>query len=455
VLWLHLRSVHNRRLTILAEDQSRAQEALNKAQTDLESAQEELALLQAHWGRRLAADGFPPDLSPAVALELAQEVERAQGHLHTLRTVQKERDVLVRFLQEYAARLAEATQRLGLPEASMTEVNLTLVRLKKELAQQQKIQEKKILLDADISILQEKVTRGEEAGQRLEAATRDLFKAAGVTEAEEFRQRADLYERRQELLNKSRHRQVELRLLAGGEEAWEDVIRELEHSTQADLAARLEGAAQEVRDLGARLAQAQEDKGRLADRRDNLERTEEMGQALLAEQTLAARLGELARRWTVLTLSRFFLELGRRRFEAESQPQVLKEASRYLAELTEGRYTKVIAPLEDEKILVINRQGQHVPVERLSRGTVEQLYLALRFSLIQSYHQAGVNLPLVLDDTLVNFDHRRARQAVRLLKEMSATHQLLLFTCHPHMITLMAEVLGPAAPATINLEETP
>jgi uncharacterized protein YhaN len=110
-------------------------------------------------------------------------------------------------------------------------------------------------------------------------------------------------------------------------------------------------------------------------------------------------------------------------------------------------------PLENENLLVINRQDQHVPVERLSRGTVEQLYLALRLALIQAYHQKGVNLPLVLDDTLVNFDHRRARQAVRLLQEMSASHQLLLFTCHPHIVNLVSDTLGPAAPPTINLEE--
>ena len=455
VLWLHLRSVHHRHLASLDGDRGRAQETLSRAQADLESAQGEVERLQDDWHQRLAADSFPPDLSPAVALELAQELERAQGHLQTLRGVIKERDVLGRFLEEYTARLAEVSRRLGLPEASVTEVNPTLVRFKKELTQHQKILEKKTLLETDISSLQGKVIRGEESVQRLEVDIQDLFKAAGVQDQEEFRQRAELYERRQQLLNKSRRLEVELRLLAGGEEALEDFTRELEHTTQADLGAGLDRAAQELGDLDTRLAQAREDKGRLAHRRDNLERTEELGQALLAEQTLAARLTELARHWTVLVLSRSFLEQGRRRFEADSQPQVLKEASRFVAELTEGRYIQIIAPLEDEKILVVSQKGQHVPVERLSRGTVEQLYLALRFSLIQSYHQAGVNLPLVLDDTLVNFDHRRARRAVRLLEEMSATHQLLLFTCHPHIVTLMAEVLGPAAPPPIVLEETP
>ncbi len=453
--WMHLRSQFRRRLSGLTRELERAAETLNWVWAERDSAQAKLDGLVTDWQERLAADGFPPELSPADALELAQEVERARGHLHSYRELAQERDALAQFLTEFASRLHSICQGLGLPEVPLAEVNSTLVRLKQELVHNQDAQGKKSLLETEISALTAKVSKNEEALNRLEGLIQELFQAAAVDNEEAFRQRAEVFQRRQELLGKSRHLSVQLRLLAGGELAWEEFHRVLAQSTQADLQAGLYRATREVSDLDAHLAQAREDKGRLGARRDMLERTEELGQTLLAEQTLAARLQELAQRWTVLALSRFFLEQGRRRFEAASQPLVLKEASRLFAELTEGRYTRVMAPLEDENLLVINRQDQHVPVERLSRGTVEQLYLALRLALIQAYHQKGVNLPLVLDDTLVNFDHRRARQAVRLLQEMSATHQLLLFTCHPHIVTLVSETLGPAAPPTINLEEAP
>jgi uncharacterized protein YhaN len=186
---------------------------------------------------------------------------------------------------------------------------------------------------------------------------------------------------------------------------------------------------------------------------EGLEQTDALSRALLAEQTLAARLQDAARRWTVTTLANHFLEQARGRFEAEYQPQVLRRASHYFDLLTGGRYPQVMAPLEGESFLVINRQGSHVPPERLSRGTREQLYLALRFALIQEYSQEGRSLPLILDDILVNFDPYRARQAIRLLQEMSDSHQLLLFTCHPHILNLIQETLGPAAPTPVMLEE--
>jgi uncharacterized protein YhaN len=453
--WLHLGSQFRRRLATLTGELDRAAETLNWVQAERDSAQAKLDGLAADWQESQAADGFPPELAPADALELAQEVERARGHLHSYRELAQERDSLARFLNEFAARLQGICRSLDLPEAPLDEVNSMLVRLKQELTHNQDIQAKKSLLESEVLPLIGKAEKNEEALKRLQGLIQELFQAAGVDNEEAFRQRAEVFQRREDLLAKSRHLSVQLRLLAGGETAWEDFHQTLAHSTQADLQAGLDRESRELSDLDARLAQAREDKGRLGARRDMLERTEELGQTLLAEQTLAARLQDLARRWTVLALSHFFLERGRRRFEAESQPLVLQETSRYFAELTEGRYIRVMAPLEDENLLVINRQDQHVPVERLSRGTVEQLYLALRLALIQAYHQKGVNLPLVLDDTLVNFDHRRARQAVRLLQEMSATHQLLLFTCHPHIVTLVSETLGPAAPPIINLEEAP
>jgi uncharacterized protein YhaN len=453
--WLHLRSQFHRQLSALTEELDRAAETLNWVQAERDGAQSKLDGLVAEWQDRLVASGFPPELSPAYALELAQEVERAQGHLQSYRDLAQERDALSRFLYEFAARLHGICRTLDLPEAPLDEVNSLLVRLKQDLILNQDILNKKSQLETEILTLTGKADKNEEARQRLQGQIQELFQAAGVDNEEAFRQQAEAFQQRQELLAKSRHLLVQLRLLAGGETAWEEFHRTLAQSTQADLHAGLDRASREVSDLEARLAQAREDKGSLGTRRDMLERTEELGENLLTEQTLAARLQDLAGRWTVLTLSHFFLEQGRRRFEADSQPLVLKEASRYFAELTEGRYIRVMAPLEDENLLAINRQDQHVPVERLSRGTVEQLYLALRLALIQAYHQKGVNLPLVLDDTLVNFDHRRARQAVRLLQEMSATHQLLLFTCHPHIVTLVSETLGEAAPPIINLEEAP
>ena len=72
----------------------------------------------------------------------------------------------------------------------------------------------------------------------------------------------------------------------------------------------------------------------------------------------------------------------------------------------------------------------------LSRGTGEQLYLAMRLALAKVYGAQAVPLPLVADDILVNFDDDRGRATARLLDTFAAEgHQILAFTCHRHLVT--------------------
>ncbi|HJT32219.1 MAG TPA: hypothetical protein VJ783_09260, partial [Pirellulales bacterium] len=54
--------------------------------------------------------------------------------------------------------------------------------------------------------------------------------------------------------------------------------------------------------------------------------------------------------------------------------------------------------------------------------------------LVAAYSRRGIELPLVLDDVLVNFDAKRGKAAALALRDFaSAGHQVLVFTCHEHL----------------------
>jgi hypothetical protein len=90
--------------------------------------------------------------------------------------------------------------------------------------------------------------------------------------------------------------------------------------------------------------------------------------------------------------------------------------------------------LGEHALRVDDQDGRTMPVELLSSGTREQLFLALRLAMISAYAKKGVRLPVILDDVLVNFDHERAAAAARVLCEFAgAEHQILVFTCHEHI----------------------
>ena len=70
----------------------------------------------------------------------------------------------------------------------------------------------------------------------------------------------------------------------------------------------------------------------------------------------------------------------------------------------------------------------------LSRGTREQLFISLRLALSGSFTRHGSDLPLILDDVMVNFDTTRAKIAAEVLTEIAESgKQVILFTCHEHI----------------------
>ena len=131
-------------------------------------------------------------------------------------------------------------------------------------------------------------------------------------------------------------------------------------------------------------------------------------------------------------MARHLLQRTMQVYEREKQPAVIKRAADYFRQLTEGRYTNVYVPLGDKRIEVERRDGHRFEPAYLSRGTVEQLYLAMRFALVHEYRQQ-VDLPLVLDDIFVNFDPERTQAALRTLADIAEEGQILFFTCHPHI----------------------
>lgn len=147
-------------------------------------------------------------------------------------------------------------------------------------------------------------------------------------------------------------------------------------------------------------------------------------------ELLKTKAEQLALRWSSLKTCQWVIEQISRKYEVEKQPQVLKIATVYFAKITKNQYIRVYAPLGLNELKVEDYQGRILSVNQLSRGTVEQLYLSLRFALAKNVAQLKTALPIIADDILVNFDHERLEQTVALIKEISAEQQIILLTCH-------------------------
>ncbi len=109
---------------------------------------------------------------------------------------------------------------------------------------------------------------------------------------------------------------------------------------------------------------------------------------------------------------------------------VLESSSKIIEQITLGEYTKVKLGQNESELILVGRSGKQFQVQELSRGTIEQLYLSMRIALAISYGEKFGKVPLIFDDVIVNFHYERAKEALKILKQISSTHQVIFFTCH-------------------------
>ena len=167
----------------------------------------------------------------------------------------------------------------------------------------------------------------------------------------------------------------------------------------------------------------------------------------LEQQQLLTRQEESARAYATLLLARRMLQAAIATWESKSQPEVYRQASRYLSLMTDGHWEKVSISPEGKLQVVDAARTAREPVH-LSLGTRQQLYLALRIALLQQADNVGRAIPVFADDILVNFDARRRRGAARALAELARTRQVVLFTCHEEVV----KALRKADPDLTELE---
>lgn len=117
--------------------------------------------------------------------------------------------------------------------------------------------------------------------------------------------------------------------------------------------------------------------------------------------------------------------------------QLNMAVSDLIAKVTNQKYLDLKV---DEKLdIKVGWNGAYIPFERLSAGTIDQIYLSLRLAV--SDLLLGKNaMPLLLDDSFALYDEDRVRAA---LQQLSKRQQVILFSCHRREQRLLEELKLP------------
>jgi uncharacterized protein YhaN len=162
-------------------------------------------------------------------------------------------------------------------------------------------------------------------------------------------------------------------------------------------------------------------------------------------ESYAARLKQDGSRFVRLRLAAHFLQTQIERFRKENQGPLLEKSGQVFRRITRGAFDGLGAEFnaDDTPVLVGLRPDQSsVPIEGMSDGTRDQLYLSLRLAALDRYLEQHEPMPLILDDLLTTCDNDRAVAILPQLAALAQRTQIFLFTHHDHLVELCRRTLG-------------
>ena len=104
-----------------------------------------------------------------------------------------------------------------------------------------------------------------------------------------------------------------------------------------------------------------------------------------------------------------------------------KEASQYITGITGGIYDSM--SIDENLNVFLNTKTKLVPLENVSSGTMDQVYVALRLAAAKLLQGSGSGFPLIFDDSFTQYDDERLKTALEWLASAYGG-QIIIFTCH-------------------------
>ena len=127
-----------------------------------------------------------------------------------------------------------------------------------------------------------------------------------------------------------------------------------------------------------------------------------------------------------IELTKTLLERAYEKMKSQISPIFTEKLSNNISKITKGKYKNIY--FNDEQGLTVELEnGNYVPAERLSIGTIDQLYLSLRLAMLDSISNEKV--PIILDEAFAYYDNERLKNILAYLGTEFKNRQIIILTC--------------------------
>ena len=308
--------------------------------------------------------------------------------------------------------------------------------------------------EKELEEAQNELTQRQESQQGVADEIAALLQSGQAEDVDNFRGRAQIFQERAALTASISGVLEQMQVISGPGDTLEEFRATLSKTDIQTIRDKVRKHEADLEEIDTRRSELDTERGAIQTRLSDLTSEEDSSRLRLERHRLSEELQGHARNWAVRTIAESLIRQAQSKFEKERQPDVIRHAERFFLDVTDGAYQAVFSPLGSSEINVMDAAGTTKTPQQLSRGTREQLFLALRFGLILELGQRSERLPVIVDEALVNFDPTRGTRAAGSFIELSETNQVLVFTCHPQIVEWFVEAAsqrGAVEPEVVKI----
>jgi uncharacterized protein YhaN len=414
---------------------------MDRAKEDLAAVEGKQAKWREEWAQAVQGLGVAPDVHPEQALSSLERLEAFFKTFDDSEELRRRIYGIDKVVEEFETKVAELAERAGWDlkgrdaRTLVAQLNRDVVEARDARATLKKIKVQK----KDVREEMENAAITMNASREKLAELRDLAK---VTRDEDLEKAGEISRTKRELLQRLEDLDKELARNGDGLS-----IEALEREYET---ANIDTMDDELDRVGLTLEEYQKKRDGLRDVRQTLQNEiqakDGSAQAAGASQDAQEQLAVIAsgtEEYLRRRIAGLILEQRIEAYRRENQGPLLGRAGELFARLTLGSYGGLRDELDSAGkpvLLGIRPNDDEVPVEGMSEGTRDQLYLALRLATLERHLGKTEPMPFVVDDILIGFDDQRTRVCLQVFAELAARTQVLVFTHHKRVVELAREI---------------
>lgn len=216
-----------------------------------------------------------------------------------------------------------------------------------------------------------------------------------------------------------------------------------EYETERDMITTeyLNSVEIEIDDLNSKLMNNQVNLAKLEEKVENVSITEDIQSIATEIDLLNYEQKNLIKEKNRLLAMREIIQKSNKAFKEDYQPDIIKDANNYFNIFTNSKYDKILINQETKDIYLDLGKYDKAITSGFSRGTMDQLYLALRLAIIKHYEQS-IEMPLLLDEFFSNWDQERLIAFIKILESIKVNRQIIITTCKENIVKTLKDAIN-------------